>query len=198
MGIVSKDDPYPEVEFSTCRTSKPADSDQEDTCQIVTGFQNENSYCSPGTCLGKQKKVHFKSQPHFRSEVTLATIEAGQNLLAFQRLPSNSNSANFNNINRISKRPKSLTTTMPISGGKSEKFELFEDLFQTNIKIHNQLTKENKINYCHSLIRGDALQTFRNLSRPNRRRLGENRMVLKIEIRKRMKSLTGATAKHKF
>ena len=28
---------------------------------------------------------------------------------------------------------------MPTFDGKSEKFELFEDLFQTSLKIHNQL-----------------------------------------------------------
>ena len=47
---------------------------------------------------------------------------------------------------------------MPTFDGKSEKFELFEDLFQTNLKIHNQLTEEDKINYFHSLMRADALR----------------------------------------
>ena len=44
--------------------------------------------------------------------------------------------------------------------GKPEKFELFEDLFQTSLKIHNQLTEENKINCFHSLVRGDSLQNL--------------------------------------
>ena len=61
---------------------------------------------------------------------------------------NNNNSATFhNNINRISKLPKSLTTTMPTFDGKTEKFELFEDLFQTSLKIHNQLTEDDRINY---------------------------------------------------
>ena len=46
---------------------------------------------------------------------------------------------------------------MPTFDGKSEKFELFEDLFQTSLKIHSQLTEEDKIYYFHSLMRGDAL-----------------------------------------
>ena len=62
---------------------------------------------------------------------------------------------------------------MPTFDGKSEKFELFEDLFQTRLKIHNQLTQEDKINYFHSLMRGDALQTFKNVTTPNRENLGE-------------------------
>ena len=98
------------------------------------------------------------SQPQFCSESTPATIEADQILLALQQLATNSNSANFNyNISRISKLPKSLTTTMPTFDGKSDKIELFEDPFQTSLKVHNHLTEEDKINYFHSLMSGDAL-----------------------------------------
>ena len=79
--------------------------------------------------------------------------------------------------------------------GKSEKFELFEDLFQTSLKIHNQLTQEDKINYFHSLMRGDALQTFKNITTPNRENLGE---ILTVFRRKYVKPLSMATAKHKF
>ena len=62
---------------------------------------------------------------------------------------------------------------MPTFDGKSEKFELFEDLFQTSLKIHSQLTEEDKINYFQSLMRGDALQTFENMESPNRENLTE-------------------------
>ena len=62
---------------------------------------------------------------------------------------------------------------MPTFDGRTEKFELFEDLFQTSLKIHNQLTEEDKINYFYSLMRGDALQTFKNITSPNRENLGE-------------------------
>ena len=41
---------------------------------------------------------------------------------------------------------------MPTFDGKTEKFELFEDLFQTSLKIHNQLTEDDRINYFHSLM----------------------------------------------
>ena len=106
--------------------------------QTMTATQEEIPYCSPTTSSGKQKKTRSTSQPQFRSENTPATIEADQILLALQQLATNSNTANFNNnISRISKLPKSLTTTMPTFDGKSEKFELFEDLFQTSLKIHN-------------------------------------------------------------
>ena len=141
---------------------------------MVTGVQEEIPHCSSGTSSGKQKKVRSTSQPQFRSENTPATTEADQILLALHQLATNINSANVNtNSNRISKLPKYLTTTMPTFDGKSEKFELFEDLFQTSLKTHNQLTEEDKINYFHSLMRGDALQTFKNIDSPNRENLTE-------------------------
>ena len=120
----------------------------------MTGVHEEVTYCHPSTSSGKQKKNRSTSQPQFRSENTPATIEADQILLALQQMANNNNSANFhNNINRISKLPKSLATTMPTFDGKTEKFELFEDLFQTSLKIHNQLTEDDRINYFHSLMR---------------------------------------------
>ena len=79
--------------------------------------------------------------------------------------------------------------------GKSEKFELFEDLFQTSLKIHNQLTEEDKIYYFHSLMRGDALQTFKNIDSPNRENLTESLTVFR---RKYVKPYSMTTAKHKF
>ena len=114
---------------------------------MTTGPQGEIPYCSPKTSTGKQKKARSTRQAQLRSENTAATMEADQILLALQQLATNSNSANFNNnINRISKLPTCLTTTMPTFDGKTEKVELFEDLFQTSLKIHNQLTEEDKKN----------------------------------------------------
>ena len=135
---------------------------------MVTALQEEIPYCSPGFSSGKQKKAHSASQPPFRSENASATSEADQILLALQQLASNSNSVKIhNNPNKVSKPPKSLKTTMPTFDGKSKKFELFEYLFQTSLKIHNQLPEEDKIYYFHSLKRGDALQTFKNISSRN-------------------------------
>ena len=155
----------------------------------MTATQEEIPYCSPNTTSGKQKKARSTSQPQFCSENTPATLEADQILLALQQLATDSNSANFNNnISRISKLPKSFTTTM-------SQFELFEDLFQTSLKIHNQLTEEDKRNYFHSLMRGDALQTFKNITSPNRENLVE---ILTVFRRKYVKPQSMATAKHKF
>ena len=143
-----------------------------------------------------QKKNRSTSQPQFRSENTPARIEADQFLLALQQLANNNNSANFhNNINRISKLPKTLTSTMPTFDGKTEKFELFEDLFQTSFKIQNQLTEDDRIKYFHSLMRGDVLQTLKNINGPTRKNLGE---ILEVFRRKYVNPQSMATAKHKF
>ena len=166
---------------------------------MVTGVHEEVTYCSPSKSSGKQKEsLHLSTaippgkhpcddwgKPNF--------IGAS----AFGKLANNNNSANFhNNINRIFKLSKSLTTTMPTFDGKSEKFELFEDLFQTRLKIHNQMTEEDRINYFHSLLRGDVLQTlFKNINGPPRENLGETLAVFR---RKYVKPHSMATAKHKF
>ena len=108
----------------------------------------------------------------------------------WRRTPIQPISTIINNISRISKLPKSPTTTMPTFDGKSEIFELFEDLFQTSLKTHNQLMEEDKINYFHSLMRGDALQTFKNITSPNREKLGE---ILTVFRRKYVKPQSMAT-----
>ena len=206
----SSDDPHPDLGYFSHHSAQLNSPETETNTHMVTGAseelrqyphmmkatQEEIPYCSPTTSSGKQKKAHSTSQPQFRSENTPAKIEADQILLALQQLATSSNSANFNNnISRISKMPKSLTTTMPTFDGKSEKLELFEDLIQTSLKIHNQLTEEDKINYFHSLMRGDALQNFKNVTSPNRENLGE---ILTVFRRKYVKPQSKATAKRKF
>ena len=163
---------------------------------MVTAVQEEILYCSSGISSRKQKKARSISQPQFRSENTPVTFQADQILLALQQLATNKFSANVNNTsNRILKLPKSLTTTMPTFDGKSEKIQLFEYLFQTSLKIRNQLTEGDKVNYFLSLMRGDALQTFKNISSPNRENLTE---ILSVFRRKYVKPQSMATAKHKF
>ena len=90
---------------------------------------------------------------------------------------------------------KSLTTTMPTFDGKSKKFELFEDFFQTCLKIHNMRTEDDKINHFHSLMRGDALRTFKNINSPTRDNLAE---TLSVFCKKYVKPQSMATAERKF
>ena len=219
----SHSDPHPEVGIfnnQTTQNSGPEDGhdfvtrvQKECLCghDMVTGVQKE-SLCGQdmvtrsrerhdmvtgaSTSSGKQKRNRSTSQTQFRSENTLAAVEAAQILFAVQQLANNNISANFhNNINRISKLPKSLTTTMPTFDWKSWKFELFEDLFQTSLKTHNQLTEDDRINYFNSLMRGSALQTYKNINGLIRENFGK---ILGVFRRKYVKPQPMETAEHKF
>ena len=88
-----------------------------------------------------------------------------------------------------------VQTTPMTFDGKSEKFELFEDLFHTMIKMQPAMTEQMKINHFHSLLRKGALQTFRNINSINRQTLED---VLIIFRRKYVKPESQATAKHKW
>ena len=69
--------------------------------------------------------------------------------------------------------------------GKSEKLELFEDLFHTMMKMQPEMTEQMKINHFHSRLRKNALQTFRNISATKKQTLED---VLVIFRRKYVKS----------
>ena len=105
-----------------CHSSKLNDSEQKESHHMVKKVQKEVLCCSLETSSGKQKKSRPTSQPQFRIENTLATMEADQILLALKQLTTNSTSAIFNNnVIRISKLPKSLTTIMPTFGREISK-----------------------------------------------------------------------------
>ena len=65
----------------------------------------------------------------------------------------------------IQNKPQSMTirpvTTNPITfGGKTEQFELFEDLFHTMIKMQPAMTEQMKINHFRSLLRKGLRKQF--------------------------------------
>ena len=100
----------------------------------------------------------------------------------------------------LQNKPQSMTirpvqTTPMTFDGKSEKFELFEDLFHTMIKMQPTMTEQMKINHFHSLLRKGASQTFRNINSNHRQTLED---VLVIFRRKYVKPESQATAKHKW
>ena len=152
---------------------------------MVIGAQEEIAYCSSGTSSGKQKKARSTSQARVSSENTSSTVEAEQIWLALQQLAINSNSGNFNsNVNRFAKLSKSFSTTMPIFDGKSEETKLSEALFQTNSKIHNHFKDDDKIIYFQSIMRGDALPTFKKIASLKRENLAEFRFVFRTKYLK--------------
>ena len=100
----------------------------------------------------------------------------------------------------LQNKPQTMTirpvqTTPKTFDEKSEKLELFEDLFHTMIKMQPAMTEQMKINHFHSLLRKGALQTFRNINSINRQTLED---VLVIFRRKYVKPESQATAEHKW
>ena len=100
----------------------------------------------------------------------------------------------------IQNKPQTMTirpvqTTPMTFDGKGEKFELFEDLYHTMIKMQPAMREQMKINHFHSLLWKRALQTFRNINSMNRQTLED---VLVIFRRKYVKPESQATAKHKW
>ena len=64
--------------------------------------------------------------------------------------------------------PKALTASLLVFDGKSENFDLFEDLFRNNIKMYPHLTEIRIIIYFHSLLKGNAFQAYCNLDDTNK------------------------------
>ena len=127
-----------------------------------------------------------------------------------EQTPRNQNLDASISINRLAdaiagiatqQRPQAATTLKPVStstlifDGKNEKFELFEDLFHTMLKMQPEMTEAMKINHFHAHLRKEALQTFRNISAVNKKTLDD---VLIVFRRKYVKPESQATAKHKW
>ena len=124
---------------------------------MVTGVLNDS------TKQPKRTKARSQSQPPSKERPA-----AARTLFA----PDKSNTTMLH-------MPKALTASLPTFDGKSEKFELFEDLFRNNIKMYPHLTELQKINNFHSLLRGDALQAFCNIEDSKKDSLDEIMTIFK-------------------
>ena len=78
---------------------------------------------------------------------------------------------------------------------KNEKFEYFEDLFHTTLRMQPNLTEEMEINHFHAHLRGLALKTFKNIQRTPTTTVKDK---LKFFRRKYVKPESSASAKHRF
>ena len=116
-------------------------NDPDISRNMVTGVLNDS------TNQPKRAEVRSQSQPPSKERPAAARTLFAPDKGSTTTLPM----------------PKALTASLPTFDGKSEKFELFEDLFRNNIKMYPHLTEIQKINYFHSLLRGDALQAFCNI-----------------------------------
>ena len=137
-------------------------------------------------------------------------VSQDNNLPVVEHTPTHQNLDANNSINRLADAIAGITTQQPsqattmlkpvststlIFDGKNEKFELFEDLFHTMLKMQPEMTEAMKINHFHAHLRKEALQTFRNISAVNKKTLDD---VLIVFRRKYVKPESQATAKHKW
>ena len=116
-------------------------NDQNVSRNMMTGVLTDS------TNHPKRPKIRSQSQPAAKERPAAARTLFGADKVDPTTLPM----------------PKALTASLPTFDGKSDKFEHFEDLFRNIIKMYPHLTKPQKINYFHSLLRGDALQAFCNI-----------------------------------
>ena len=151
-----------------------------------------------------------RNPPSHQYQNLSTQVSEDNNSPMVEQTPRTQNSDANNSINRLAdaiagtptqQRPQEPLMLQPIStntlifDGKNEKFELFEDLFHTMLKIQPELTEVMKINHFHAYLRKEALQTFGNLSAANKKFLDE---VLIVFRRKYVKRESQATAKHKW
>ena len=151
-----------------------------------------------------------RNPPSHQYQNLSTQVSQDNNLPLVEQTPRNQNSDANNSINRLAdaiariatqQRPQAATMLKPVStstlifDGKNEKFELFEDLFHTMLKMQPEMTETIKINHFHAHLRKDALQTLRNISSLNKKTLDD---VLIVFRRKFVKPESQATAKHKW
>ena len=184
---------------------------------MVTGPSNPNHHMVTGQTAQTNQFSEFLTRrtqtprnPPSHQYQNLSTQLSQDNKLPVEQTPTNQNLDANNSINRLAdaiagtttqQRPQAATMLKPIStntlifDGKNEKFELFEDLFHTMLKMQPGMTEAMKINHFHAHLRKEALQTFRNISASNKKTLDDVLIVLR---RKYVKPESQATAKHKW
>ena len=177
------------------------------THHMVTG-QTAQTNQFPEFLTGRIQTPRNPSSHQYQNLST--QVSQDNNLPVVEQTPRNQNSDANNSINRIAnaiagiktqQRPQAARMLKPVStntlifDGKNEKFELFEDLFHTMLKMQPEMTEAMKINHFHARLRKEALQTFRNISASNKKTLDD---VLFVFRRKYVKPESQATAKHKW
>ena len=178
-----------------------------ETHHMVTG-QTTQTNQFPEFITGR---IQTPRNPSFHQYQNPSTqVSQDNNLPVVEQTLTNQNLEANNSINRLAdaiagittqQRPQAATMLKPVStntlifDAKNEKFELFEDLFHTVLKVQPEMTEAVKNNHFHAHSRKEALQTFKNISAVNSKTLDD---VLIVFRRKYVKPESQATAKHKW
>ena len=174
---------------------------------LVTG-QTAHTNQIPEFFTGRTQTPRNPSSHQYQNLST--QISQDNNLPVVEQIPTNQNLDANNSINRLADAIAGITTQQRsqaatmlksvssntlIFDGKNEKFELFEDLFHTMLKMQPEMTEAMKINQFHAHLRKEALQTIRNISAVKKKTLDD---VLIVFWRKYVEPESQATAKHKW
>ena len=180
---------------------------QSHTHRMVTG-QTAQTNQFPEFLIGRT--VTPRNPPSHQYQNLSTQISQDNNLPVVEQTPRNQNLDANNSINRLAdaiagittqQRPQAATMLKPVCtntlifDGKNEKFELFEDLFHTMLKMQPEMTEAMKINHFHAHSQKEALRTFRNISAINKKTLDD---VLIVFRRKNVKPESQATVKPKW
>ena len=158
---------------------------------VVTG-QTAQTNQFPGFLTGRVLTPRNPSSHQYQNLST--QVSQGNILPMVEQTQRNQNSDAHNSINRLAdafagiatqQRPQAATMLKPVStnilifDGKNEKFELFEDLFHTMLKMQPQVTEAMEINHFHAHLRKEALQTFRKISASSNKTLDDVLIVFR-------------------
>ena len=177
------------------------------THHMVTG-QTAQTNQFPEFLTGRTQTP--RNPPSHQYQNLSTQVSQDNNLPVVEQTPRNQKLDANNSINHLAdaiagittqQRPQAATmlklasTNTLIFDGKNEKFELFDDLFHTMLKMQPEMTEAMKINHFHAHLRKEAPQTFRKISAINKKTLDDVRIVFR---RKYVKPESQATAKHKW
>ena len=151
---------------------------------------------------GANKHLHGQSSQNFQPLNDTIGSRAGRPTSTLTETPSDPVNQIAQAIEKLANKntPQSLfhpknTLTFNGKNEKNEKFEYFEDLFHTTLRMQPNLTEDMKINHFHAHLRGLALKTFKNIQRTPTTTLED---IFKVFRRKYVKPESSASAKHRF
>ena len=194
-------------EVSELSVSEAHFNQQSHTHHMVTG-QSAPTNQFPEFLTGRI--LTPRNAPSHQYQNLSTQVSQDNNLPIVEQTPRNQSSDGNNSINRLAdaiagiatqQRPQAATMLEPVStntllfDGENEKFELFEHLFHTTLKMQTEVTEAMKINHFHAHLQKEALQTLRNIRASNKKTLDD---VLIVFRRKYVKTESQATAKHKW
>ena len=179
--------PFCQNRFELDETLVSNEDSEEEDYHMVTGANRQlhrHSSQNPQS-LNDTTGSHAAQNTTTSSATPLDPVN--QIALAIEKLANKNESQTFFH-------PKN-TLTFNGKNEKNEKFEYFEDLFHTTLRMQPNLTEDMKINHFHAHLRGLALKTFKNIQRTPTTTLED---ILKVFRRKYVKPESSASAKHRF